>query len=542
MKISNSKLKIFLTGLITLTLVSTVFFLVRKVFEVSWLIVAVPHSKVGFDIPSSYFPDAKDFKGTWKFDVTAGIREDAFSIANFDYFWNFAHRDFPLQIKPLNVCGYWKMNEEKNLSAGHQADKGRFAYFDEKLGLVVQCKPIFEPSVSEFPKWEKEILAYAGPEGIAQTPDKNLGRFHCPIFGALWYNQNQVVFYDNDLARIFAINFEQKTVKKSRDLTKEGKYKPIQVKYRYLEKGESSIVMSWNDPRRSQTSQPTSQPIKREINKILVLDETGRIDKFDLNTMEFAGQAGVLPSAPPFESRGHNGQARPEELFAYQAMQFPIDRKNDRWGLLVATCSREIEGLALAAFNDRGNVIKTDQTHIIPLNLPWGSTCVIGKYIMENLHPPILNLASYFTAKSFEAVEGHRAIFVLPNSYVAEFNRQDTDMYGFSKFLVALIIISPSIIFAMILAILVNRNAIALGLSKQSRRYWVYGTIAFGLVAYITWRITRPNIVMVTCQNCGKLRRPDFENCQRCGSGWHVPELIPPAWRVMDEGECGSAG
>jgi uncharacterized OB-fold protein len=39
---------------------------------------------------------------------------------------------------------------------------------------------------------------------------------------------------------------------------------------------------------------------------------------------------------------------------------------------------------------------------------------------------------------------------------------------------------------------------------------------------------------LVTCANCGRMRRPDMEKCHRCGSKWYVPELIPPTWRVLD--------
>jgi uncharacterized OB-fold protein len=60
------------------------------------------------------------------------------------------------------------------------------------------------------------------------------------------------------------------------------------------------------------------------------------------------------------------------------------------------------------------------------------------------------------------------------------------------------------------------------------------GIIAFGLSGYITYRLTRPRETLVTCANCGKLRRPDMNKCHRCGSKWHVPELTPPTWRVLD--------
>jgi hypothetical protein len=87
----------------------------------------------------------------------------------------------------------------------------------------------------------------------------------------------------------------------------------------------------------------------------------------------------------------------------------------------------------------------------------------------------------------------------------------------------------------LLLAWAANRNAVLVGLSQRARFWWILATIAFGLSAYITYRLTRPKITLVTCVNCGKLRRPDMENCHRCGARWLVPELAPPLWRVINE-------
>ena len=76
-----------------------------------------------------------------------------------------------------------------------------------------------------------------------------------------------------------------------------------------------------------------------------------------------------------------------------------------------------------------------------------------------------------------------------------------------------------------------------MGLSKQERTLWTLGAFALGLPAYITYRLTRPKVTLVTCANCGKSRRPDMDKCHRCGSPWVVPELTPPAWRVLGEPE-----
>ena len=158
----------------------------------------------------------------------------------------------------------------------------------------------------------------------------------------------------------------------------------------------------------------------------------------------------------------------------------------------------------------------------------------IGKFLAENLHPPIFSVASYFTASAFEAASGHRALFFLPNSFIA-IKAGDRGENFAERFMSALWFILPSIILAIWLACRVSKDAVVVGLSENARAYWIIGTLAFGLTAYITYRLTRPKITLVTCPNCGKMRRPDMAKCHRCKSDWHVPELIPPVWRVVDK-------
>jgi uncharacterized paraquat-inducible protein A len=96
------------------------------------------------------------------------------------------------------------------------------------------------------------------------------------------------------------------------------------------------------------------------------------------------------------------------------------------------------------------------------------------------------------------------------------------------------IFIGLSLILSVWLARKVWKDAKLIGLSSRAGKLWIAGTIAFGLPAYITYRLTRPKETLVTCQNCGKMRRPDMERCHRCGSKWEMPELTPPNWRICD--------
>ena len=205
--------------------------------------------------------------------------------------------------------------------------------------------------------------------------------------------------------------------------------------------------------------------------------------------------------------------------------------------------------MTLAVFDEEGKRIRSDYTKATKYRgsrtkttpsskavfweVPWAPTLTIAKYLLENLHPPILSVFSYCTADSFEAGAGHRALFIQPNSFIAMKGR-DVSKNMAEKLYAGLLIILPSIILAILLAWRVGRNATVVGLSENARLCWILGTIAFGLVAYITYRLTRPDITLVTCANCGMLRRPDMDRCHRCGSKWHVPELTPPTWRVVD--------
>jgi hypothetical protein len=112
------------------------------------------------------------------------------------------------------------------------------------------------------------------------------------------------------------------------------------------------------------------------------------------------------------------------------------------------------------------------------------------------------------------------------------------DRAGREKFLekqiFALLLMCPSLVLSVWLSGKIRKDAKLTGLSETAVKGWVAGTIAFGLPAYITYRLTRPKETLVTCQNCGKMRRPDMERCHRCGSKWETPELTPPKWRICD--------
>jgi hypothetical protein len=280
---------------------------------------------------------------------------------------------------------------------------------------------------------------------------------------------------------------------------------------------------------------------------VLVLDASGRIDLFDAQTLHFVGMAGRLMSPTPLF--GSSRQAEPDDVLAYEVSPIGLlcDDGSDRrtyGGCVVATLAREGTGMRLDVYNAHGQPVGSDETHIgsIPsakaayFHLPSAQVLTLVKFTLENLHPPVFLVLSHLAAPNLEATAGYRSIFLLPDSFVA-MSARDADVGRVARFFRALLLVCPALLLAMQLAWFVTRDGRRMGLSKNARAAWVAGTMVFGLPAYITYRLTRPKATLVTCANCGLGRRPDMDKCHHCGSPWVVPELTPPAWRVLGEQE-----
>ena len=404
----------------------------------------------------------------------------------------------------------------------------------------------------------------------------------------------ELIVYDRKLRRFFKIDFSKGTITKGPELVKNilHHYKPIQIGRLY--KSRSLLSLGWEPPKIKSSDEDITRIGMRGAPKpiiptdrarqsgpyLLVLDKSGRIDLLDRESLEFVRRTPKLPGTAgrlfdPETYIGPRGSARPCDLLDYDVLPLfltthfyegnpeskkvffgepsvPVDPSPSKierkyLGMFVASLSRNGSGLALTAYDEKGREITRPEAVVreegprtvsyrssraVYSKPSWTSAFTIGKYLVEELHPPILSLASYYTAYSFEAAAGHRALFLLPNSFIA---MQGRNRYGnfVERFFEALGWILPSIIFSVWLATRVTKDAVVVGLSENARLYWIIGTLAFGLTAYITYRLTRPKITLVTCQNCGKLRRPDMPRCHRCGSKWDVPELTPPTWRVL---------
>jgi len=435
-----------------------------------------------------------------------------------------------------------------------EGENSAWIYFDGRTGQI-NCRWADVEKMPDGTLMRKNFQFYAGPEGVSEIPDKKLGRF-TPVVADFY--STPLILYDSILRRFFAINIKDRNITNGPQLAKDDPRRPVDIGI--LSKNPGVLDLYWSQPdiKTSQNHKDgafysrLSHVLIREGNSdydsdryVLVLDKSGRIDLLDKETLEFAGPAGRLPAPETLFPSDKN--VTPDDLLAYRILPMALKEDHKYRGLFVAAVSREGTALALAVFDANGVPIKSDQTwtsvrrgnrrtyssSAVFFSTPWAPTLTIGKFMLENLHPPILSLASYFTAGSIEAASGHRAMFLLPNSFIAMKGR-DARANIAVKFLYALLLISPSIVLAILLARRVGKDAAVVGLPQKTRRFWTLGTLAFGPAGYITYRLTRPKITLVTCANCGKPRRTDMGKCHRCGSKWDVPDLIPPAWRVLN--------
>jgi len=618
----NYPLKVFATGFIVLILLAILLFWGRFLCLYSFFgLMRRDAQQVSME-PSGLMPP--------KFEIDPNIIHHSKVSAG-------------MNTKQIISCGIVDYVKARSLG-GRQSnvyfikpDRDDWMYFDRKTGQIVHryidSHSMYDKATSSI----RRVLLYIGPEGVSGTRDKTLGWFIDPIIDRnsiylIPEKQSNLILYDKKLRRFFKIDFNKKTIIKGPKLKKDSSHKPIQLGL--LSKNTSFLYdLSWTPPE-IKVSDLETDDLSKYFNKIthlfythlhgpylLVLDETGRIDLLDKETLKFVGTAGRLPVTTKYPLPT---QSSPEDLLsysvvplflgahisediseseykemlrggtsqknkelqnmylentgpAYQASPYgtylpphlfmhgrtteiihPGEENECKYiytGMFATTLSRDRTAMVLVAFDEKGKEIKKvynkitkhgarDILYVYPghatPNWPkphmanWSSALIIGKYMVEILHPPILSAVSYFTASSFEPTPCPKELFILPNSFIAMKGR-DMKKNVTERFIPALLLLLPSIILTICLTWRVNKDAVVVGLSRNTKLYWIIGTLAFGLTSYITYRLTRPKATLIICANCGNPRRPDTDRCHRCGSKWNVPELIPPTWRVIDK-------
>ena len=394
--------------------------------------------------------------------------------------------------------------------------------------------------------WKDVAEIYAGPEGVSSDPDTT-GRFPSPIVNfdpgptLPWVTSlRPCIVYDRDSRRFYAIDFERQIIRKGPKLP-DSSVQPANAGLLPQSEIYSPVEFYLPSTKNYRNRRPIDVP--KACFYLPILDASGRIDLLDLRTLTLIGPAGHLPRPRTLfgwaSSKPRNlldSDVDVVWLIPYSKLESTrlISRYTSKgfYGVVAASVSRQGMWTSVAVFDKEGNEIGTAHSKSDFLEMPWGPELTLTKYVLESLHPPVLTLASFFTAYSFEARSTHRAMFLMPNSFAAMARDYEGNLFYMS--LIVLMLMLPGIIFVGLLGWRVARDAAIIGLSRNARRLWLAGTIVFGLPAYITYRLTRPKITLVTCSNCGKLRRPDMDRCHRCGGKWHIPELTPPTWRVLD--------
>jgi hypothetical protein len=394
-------------------------------------------------------------------------------------------------------------------------------------------------------QWDDAITKYAGPEGVSTKPN-DIGRFSSPtVFfepdtPLPWRRSPPpCIVYDMDSKRFYFVDFERQII-----------HEGPKIEDPSIEPYETGLLPQWEyySPAEFRLTSTKSYRVRLPIETIQgtiylpIVSKSGRIDLLDLRTPRIIGPVGQLPQPRTLFGIG---SSEPRYLLDYDVdvvsvIPAPLRLGSDKAkvgiiGILAVSVSRQGMWTSLAVFDKDGKKIKSADSKSAFFDVSGGPALTITKYIFESLHPPVLTLASFFTAYSFDARSMHRALFLMPNSFVAM--ARDYEGNIFYKFLLVLLLMLPGILFTALLGRVIARDAAIIGLSNKARRLWLAGTLVFGLPAYITYRLTRPKITLVTCANCGKPRRPDTNICHHCGSKWDVPELTPPKWRVLNGGE-----
>lgn len=370
-------------------------------------------------------------------------------------------------------------------------------YFDDSLGLFVHCA--IKKVDNDHP--EMKILSYAGPRGMSKMPNASMGRF-ADLVNPTGAKMDSLVVFDQNTHRFYRLNFNQKTVKAGRE---------------YAAADKRSVLTIYTKIHGITGPGKEIESGLQLTDRILVLDRTGRVDWFDLDKMDFTGPAGQVPNF--------------DLAYAYRIL--PLPSTDSRQGLITASIMKGTEPkVAISLFDPSGKAELTNEKTIYSLYLPYASSVIFGRYLfVENLYSPITLLGAYVQGVLLKVPTDHSSLYwPLSSSFIIQGKRVTL----LSDYLILLFpVLLPALVLSFFLARSVKKNAVNAGLSKSVTRLWFWTTLAFGLPAYITWRIVRPKEMMVTCKNCGKLRRPDFETCQHCKSLWQIPEITPPSWRVV---------
>jgi hypothetical protein len=264
--------------------------------------------------------------------------------------------------------------------------------------------------------------------------------------------------------------------------------------------------------------------------ELYVLHQTGRIDYLDGESLKVVKRAGFLPELGFY---GHSYSCRPQDMADYEVMGL-YDPNGLHLGTAVAAAGRDGIMTALDFYDASGNlVVHKPLGRDVQDVIPNGAPCLMFRYLLENLQSPLLRLLDLPAARFIEPANQYSTLFVRPVSFIGllkiEFDR-------FDFWLRLLLLMLPSLVISIWLGVKARRKSALLGFDTLAKDTWFITILAFGIPAYITFKLMLPKERMITCANCGNLRRVEFENCQSCKRDWEKTKSLTtaPGWSVRD--------
>ena len=420
-------------------------------------------------------------------------------------------------------------------------------------------------------------IGYIGPKGYSTRENPDLGTFGKPLLARdySWFVGNDTssqFLYDIDSRRFYRIDMEvSKEEFKNQTyfnvqldsirivegpVQEQSGWNPVKIGW-YIRSGHTLypevLRLEWKPPYRVEREPhpvigseeevvektvPIKDAPRPSASKpgFLVLHQDGRIDHVDGETLTVVKTAAAfLPELGFYE---HSRSRRPRDMADCTAMGL-YDPNGLHLKTIVAALGRDGFTMALDFYDANGNLRvhrslgNSDGVGFLWDDISGGAFYLTFRYLMENMQSPLLRLLDLPAASWMEPGNRYSTLFVHPNSFVGLMKIEPDHIEFWSQLLLLML---PSLMLSSWLGIKARRKAALLGYDTTDKDIWFIAILAFGIPAYITFKLMLPKEKMITCANCGNLRRVEFDVCQSCKRDWQKTKTLttPPNWSVKD--------
>ena len=456
----GSHIKIALTGLLLITLVSAIVMVLRFCSLPDQITTEIKIS----DLKSPDFNDSKSSQNAIK--VTFEPKRDMIGL---------------LRFVNLPTPGF----DPAKVTKTHRIIS---AHYDKRTGLVI-CNIL----VMEQDQTEKTNLVYMGPHGIAAKPDSALGKFKkAPLMNesALSSFSTTVLIFDPESRQLYT--FDPFALTYTESLPIRNDIQPVKISTLFVIGNRNwSITIGY-------PAQALSHPAQ-EIDT-LILDKTGAIYVLNTATMTLSNSVAFIPHV----------DKNPLQMLAFAAVHRSLNFKDV---YITASVPDNGDALHVRIYDDKGKILYDNINYT-----PGLDGRLITSITAQSFLPFISCVSSYCLGPYFTAMDSYQSFFLVPHVLLAGTSRM-TD----SRLIMPVFFLFWPLLVGVILACLTLRNAKQLGIPNKSCCPWFLGVLFFGVPAFLTWLCVRPKITMITCNSCGLPRRPDTEKCHHCGAKLTLP-------------------